>query len=327
MTENLWVLKTVHEDDIASQTDSYQDSLTEYYNYDSNVANSKQIKTGDQAIIIDKKQILGFAAIRQIKKNTGTKIVRRCPKCSSTTIDKRKSKLPEYRCNKGHEFEIPVEETKMVTKYSAIFSSFKSIGYQNNDLTQLRPYYTKGYNQNMSMQRLDIDALLLFGISSDNSILPSIRPEEGYTQKEAEQYTISNQYEREVIQRAIKLRRGQQNFRKELLKKYNNTCVITGCKITYILEAAHINPYRGNQDNHTSNGLLLRADIHTLFDLNLLGINPENFKVVIADKLKGTEYEQYHNMTLNFGKKNISLEALKIRFKKLIKYYSKASGK
>ena len=37
-------------------------------------------------------------------------------------------------------------------------------------------------------------------------------------QKEAEQYTISDQDEREVIQRAIKLRRGQQNFRKELLK-------------------------------------------------------------------------------------------------------------
>lgn len=44
MTENLWVLKTVHEDHITSLIDSYQDSLTEYYNYDSNVANSKQIK-------------------------------------------------------------------------------------------------------------------------------------------------------------------------------------------------------------------------------------------------------------------------------------------
>lgn len=70
----------------------------------------------------------------------------------------------------------------------------------------------------MSMQRLDIDALSLFNISSDYSILPSITPDEGYTKKEAEQYTISDQDEREVIQRAIKLRRGQQNFRKELLK-------------------------------------------------------------------------------------------------------------
>jgi HNH endonuclease len=33
-----------------------------------------------------------------------------------------------------------------------------------------------------------------------------------------------------------------------------------------ILEAAHISPYRGEEDNHPENGLLLRADLHTLFD-------------------------------------------------------------
>ncbi|AQX85141.1 HNH endonuclease [Elizabethkingia bruuniana] len=311
MTENLWVLKTVHEDHITSLIDSYQDSLTEYYNYDSNVANSKQIKAGDQAIIIDKKQILGYAIIAQVKESIGEKIIRKCSICANTTIDIRKRKLPKYRCSKGHEFEIPVEETKTVTKYSAVFGSFNPINSKNRDLKQLRPYYSSNYNPNMSMQRLDIDALSLFNISSDDSILPSITPDEGYTKKEAEQYTISDQDEREVIQRAIKLRRGQQNFRKKLLKKYNNTCVITGCKITDILEAAHINPYKGNQDNHVSNGLLLRADIHTLFDLNLLGINPENLRIIIVDKLKGTEYEQYHNKEINVDKKSISLEAIR----------------
>ncbi|PUB34400.1 HNH endonuclease [Elizabethkingia sp. YR214] len=314
MTENLWVLKTVHENHITSLIDSYQDSLTEYYNYDSNVANSKQIKAGDQAIIIDKKQVLGFATIAQVKESTGEKIIRKCPICANTTIDIRKQKLPEYRCSKGHEFEIPIEETKTVTKYSAIFSSFSHISSQNRDLAQLRPYYSSNYNPNMSMQRLDLDALSLFSVFSNDYSLISITPEEGYIQKETEQYTISNQDEREIIQRAIKLRRGQQSFRKELLKKYNNTCVITGCKITDILEAAHINPYRGNQDNHLSNGLLLRADIHTLFDLNLLGINPENFRVVIADKLKGSEYEQYHNKEINIDKEDISLEALIRRY-------------
>lgn len=56
---------------------------------------------------------------------------------------------------------------------------------------------------------------------------------------------------------------------------------------------------------------MLRADIHTLFDLNLLGINPENFRVAIADKLRGTEYEVYHNTLINIDKRSISLEALK----------------
>ena len=32
-------------------------------------------------------------------------------------------------------------------------------------------------------------------------------------------------------------------------------------------------PYRGTKDNHPDNGLLLRADIHTLFDLDMIGID------------------------------------------------------
>jgi putative restriction endonuclease len=38
--------------------------------------------------------------------------------------------------------------------------------------------------------------------------------------------------------------------------------------------------YRGMKDNDPSNGLLLRTDIHTLYDLNLLGIEPDSLKVV-----------------------------------------------
>ena len=122
------------------------------------------------------------------------------------------------------------------------------------------------------------------------------------------------------MQRAIKLRRGQQNFRKELLKKYNNTCVITGCKVTDILEAAHINPYRSNQDNHISNGLLLRADIHTLFDLNYISINPSTHEVIISDLLIESEYIKYNKKKLSIpiiG--SISQDALEFKWKAFLK--------
>ncbi|WHT40172.1 HNH endonuclease signature motif containing protein [Myroides sp. mNGS23_01] len=90
--------------------------------------------------------------------------------------------------------------------------------------------------------------------------------------------------------------------------------MITGCKIIDILEAAHINPYRGEKDHHITNGLLLRADIHTLFDLDLIRINPKNFNVEISDKLIGSEYEQYNRMSLNQYEKLISIDALKSRY-------------
>ncbi|WP_223857662.1 HNH endonuclease [Sphingobacterium micropteri] len=318
----LWVLKTVPEEDKASQTDDYQDSLKEYYNYDNFVANSQQIKAGDQAIVIDKKSILGFVNISSIDSLQGSKTIRRCPECPSTTIDKRKTKKPTYRCNKGHEFDKPIEELKSVTKYRANFDHFVSSNQFNNNLTQLRPFYTNGYNQNMSMQRLDHSALDLFAnldISSNRDsgdyITIPLSPYQSYTEEDKEEYKISDDDEREIVERGIKLRRGQQKFRDALLKRYNNTCVITGCKIVDILEAAHIRPYRGKNDNHPSNGLLLRADIHTLFDLNLIAIDPDTMMVHFHPKVKN-EYALYDGILLitNAGYKP-NVEALASHYK------------
>lgn len=70
-------------------------------------------------------------------------------------------------------------------------------------------------------------------------------------------------------------RKGQAKFREALLKAYNYRCAITGCEIEEALEAAHIIPYCLTQNNNISNGVLLRADLHTLLDFNLITIEPE----------------------------------------------------
>jgi hypothetical protein len=57
-----------------------------------------------------------------------------------------------------------------------------------------------------------------------------------------------------------------------------------------VLEAAHISPYSGPSSSHASNGLLLRADIHTLFDCGLVAFDPKTREVVLADKLRGSDY-------------------------------------
>lgn len=77
----------------------------------------------------------------------------------------------------------------------------------------------------------------------------------------------------------ITRRRGQPHFRNMLLHRYGSRCLITGCKVVAVLEAAHIDPYRSDAHNHPGNGLLLRADIHTLFDLDLLGIEPKELHI------------------------------------------------
>jgi hypothetical protein len=86
---------------------------------------------------------------------------------------------------------------------------------------------------------------------------------------------------RKVVARQIRERRGQQQFRDALRQRYGDCCLVTGCEVLAVLEAAHISPYRGEDDNHPANGLLLRADVHTLFDLDFLGIEPDDLRIEI----------------------------------------------
>lgn len=96
--------------------------------------------------------------------------------------------------------------------------------------------------------------------------------------------------DRERALRAIRIRRGQAAFRAALMIAYDRHCAITGCAVEDVLEAAHIHPYSGRLTNHVSNGLLLRADIHTLFDCWLIAVEPMSRKIVVADALSGSPY-------------------------------------
>lgn len=97
---------------------------------------------------------------------------------------------------------------------------------------------------------------------------------------------------RERVLASIVQRKGQSAFRKQLLEAYNGKCCITKCDVEIALEAAHISPYNGCETNHVSNGLLLRADIHTLFDLYQISISPDTLRVVIAPFLINSHYAE-----------------------------------
>jgi hypothetical protein len=84
---------------------------------------------------------------------------------------------------------------------------------------------------------------------------------------------------RQRVLRELYARQGQARFRCDLLAIYDSRCAITGCSLEHILEAAHITPYLGPHTNDLSNGLLLRADIHTLWDKGLVAVDEESRKV------------------------------------------------
>lgn len=89
---------------------------------------------------------------------------------------------------------------------------------------------------------------------------------------------------------ARKIRAGQPQFRENLLRLYNNQCAITASTPTAVLEAAHIVVHAKSGLNKVCNGILLRADLHILFDDNLLRIHPGTLKAIIDKCLEGTDY-------------------------------------
>jgi putative restriction endonuclease len=100
----------------------------------------------------------------------------------------------------------------------------------------------------------------------------------------------------------VKVRLGQGAFRVLLTDTYQRRCAISGEKTLPVLEAAHIKPYSESGPHAISNGLLLRSDIHKLFDSNYLTIT-KDLKVEVSRKIKeefqnGKEYYKYHGQQL-----------------------------
>jgi len=95
------------------------------------------------------------------------------------------------------------------------------------------------------------------------------------------------------------------NFRKRVQKAYRGKCAITGSEILEIVIAAHIDPFNNSppelrHNDDVSNGILLREDIHKLFDKHLIAINPEDMRIVVSESIKDKDdyYKRYHNREL-----------------------------
>ena len=130
----------------------------------------------------------------------------------------------------------------------------------------------------------------------------------------------AKQYNDEDVLRAVATRRGQAVFRKKLCRAYDNKCAISGCFALPVLEAAHIQPHSEDGSYYENNGLLLRSDLHVLFDLGLIGID-EKFKVRVSTKLKEPEYTKFDGTTIALpkakehlpSKKNLKARMAKFR--------------
>ena len=109
---------------------------------------------------------------------------------------------------------------------------------------------------------------------------------------------VSDAYENEgqnEVTRLLRLgsiasRPNQAIFSANVRRAYKGKCAITGCDTSEVLEAAHIQVVEGADDNDLRNGILLRADIHALFDRGLIALTLDANRIEIRKELSDSSY-------------------------------------
>lgn len=98
-------------------------------------------------------------------------------------------------------------------------------------------------------------------------------------------------------------RLGQGAFRVLVTDAYQRRCAVTGEKTLPVLEAAHIKPFAASGPHRVTNGILLRSDLHKLFDLGYVTVTPK-LRLEVSSRLR----EEWHNGRIYYAYDGEELE-------------------
>jgi putative restriction endonuclease len=96
------------------------------------------------------------------------------------------------------------------------------------------------------------------------------------------------------------VRDGANLFRESVGAAWGNRCAISKISVPQVLDAAHIYPYKGPATDNLRNAILLRNDLHTLFDAFMLSLEyiGDVLTVRISRKLGNTPYTKLEGKTI-----------------------------
>lgn len=284
-----WLLMTVGDNRQHGGNAGYDDQPDIYYTWDSTVPNHGQIKAGDPIAIWDKERLLGLSVIEEIEEETKEKLLFKCPHCGMAGIKARQTKSPRYKCYKCKGmFDKPDTQTKTVTEYrsrhDAAWTSLENL-LPGADLRQL----CESPKSQLSMRPLRWD-----DFQSTISLKGAERAVERVTHRVTD-FVFPHGHHLEIV----RVRRGQRLFREHLLSTQGETCAFTGDAPARVLEAGHLYSYAELGVHHEHGGLLLRRDIHRLFDDGWLAVDPETLKVDVSNTLESfPQYASLHERQL-----------------------------
>lgn len=129
---------------------------------------------------------------------------------------------------------------------------------------------------------------------------------------------LAERNERERLKRQRELaerwaRKEQAKFRVDLLELFLGSCLISGCRSRDAIDAAHVLGVDGAGADTLDNGLIIRADLHRLFDRDLLAIEPLTGKVHLHPCARD-DYAEFHLLKVIIPAGGPNLKSFKDRW-------------
>ena len=269
-----------------------RDELSSVYRYDSTAGRAQEVAEGHKIVLWDNATLLGASVIDQVVVTEGEKEVYGCPKCHGASFKARKTRTPEFRCQDcGHEFDADEREVRAepVMQFAARYAprwvdlAGSLSGAQLKSLC-VRPSSQHSFQllrwQEFAKAVEDANGPVLRLLGSAARPLGA-DPLGGHTRK------------------MVQVRIGEPGFRSAMLEKYGASCAFTGPCPPRALEAAQLYSFAAVGKDADSGGLLIRRDLHSLFESGLLTVDPANSRIYLDPFLSSyPEYERLNGQPL-----------------------------
>ncbi len=274
--------------------EGYDDEVDRHYSWDSTVPNHRGPAQGDLCVLRDSRGVLGYSRVEELTGTAGvTKTRLRCPECGRTAIKARVRQQPRFRCSVCRaEFDRPTSEKLEVTVYRAEYGR----GWVGVDGALTAAALEDACLSRSKQQAIrQLDSGILRSLLADRHV-PVDRI--SWSGAGVRKRPIAGGRRPGRSMRRI----GQSDFRRALLERFGVTCVISGPQPLETLHAAHVYGYADDPRHELAGGLLLRADLHALFDAGQIEIS-DRLQVRMDSKLKAfPDIYRYHGRRLGLDR-------------------------
>jgi hypothetical protein len=277
-----WLMLAVGSDRQHGGNDGYDDRPSTHYSWDETVPNHAAVQVGDAVVLWDKHSLLGASVVESIEQRRISKKLYSCPSCELAGIKARKTVRPRFKCYKcGATFDKPRTRSQRVTTYR----SQHDVAWI--DLSgclsgpELRSLCEHPSSQ-LSIRHLDWQRFSDAIAQHD----PTLR------------LTLMGSRTDRIVgghrSSTVRVRVGQAAFRNRLLETFGEVCALTGPAPAPTLEAGHLYSFAELDEHHSHGGLMLRRDVHRLFDLGELAVDPTSLRIDVGKALM--EFPTYSSL-------------------------------